>query len=187
METVFLRNRKLQDLQTSLQICNKICTDRDRAGFAQLCRIAIIIVVSQRREGRVAHWAASLQVCNKICTDKQRQALHSFAELQLFLQFYSAKQRRVGRGVHWATRGRCLQCLVAKILCVFNRLEPVRRAAVVLLRNRVGTSAPAFCVFCLAPCRQSADRCTVSEKSSIEEFCFKAKVFMVSYFKIHLF
>ena len=33
METVFLHNRKLQDLQTSLQICNKICTDRDRAGF----------------------------------------------------------------------------------------------------------------------------------------------------------
>ena len=96
METAFLRNRKLQDLQTSLQICNKICTDRDRAGFAQLCRIAIIIVVSQRREGRVAHWAASLQICHKICTDRQRQALHSFAELQLFLQFYSAKHTEKG-------------------------------------------------------------------------------------------
>ena len=99
----------------------------------------------------------------------------------------NSTQRRVGRGVHWATRGRCLQCLVAKNLCVFNRLEPVRGAAVVLLRNRVGTSAPAFCVFCLAPCRQSADRCTVSEKPSIEAFCFKAKDFFVRYFKVHVF
>ena len=92
----------------------------------------------------------------------------------------NSTQRRVGRGVHWATRGRCLQCLVAKILCVFNRLEPVRVEAVVLLQNiELGTSAPAFCVFCLAPCRQSADRCTVSEKHSIQAFCFKAKVILV--------
>ena len=184
METVFLRNRKLQDLQTSLQICNKICTDRDWAGFAQLCRIAIIIVSITEKGGESGTLGS-----NKICTDRQRQALCTALQncnYSCNFTVQNSTQRRVGRGVHWATRGRCLQCLVAKILCVFNRLEPVRGAAVVVLLQNIelGTSAPAFCVFCLAPCRQSADRCTVSEKPS---FCFKAKVFLVRYFKVHVF
>ena len=105
METVFLRNRKLQDLQTSLQICNKICTDRDRAGFAQLCRIAIIIVVSQRREGRVAHWAASLQICNKICTDRQTQAFAQLCRIAIILAILQCKiAHREGWGEEYTGR-----------------------------------------------------------------------------------
>ena len=88
METVFLRNRKLQDLQTSLQICNKICTDRDWAGFAQLCRIAIIIVSITEKGGENGQ---SSNMQQNLHRQTETGALHSFAELQLFLQFYSAK------------------------------------------------------------------------------------------------
>ena len=185
METVFLRNRKLQDLQTSLQICNKICTDRDRAGFCtalQNCNYYSSITEKGGESGTLGSKSSKYAIKfaqtyrDRLCTALQNCNYSCNFTVQ------NSTQRRVGREVHWATRGRCLQCLVAKILCVFNRLEPVRGAAVVvLLRNRVGTSAPAFCVFCLAPCRQSADRCTMSEKPSIEAFCFKAKVFLVRY------
>ena len=128
---------------------------------------------------------ASLQICNKICTDRQRQALCTALQncnYSCNFTVQNSTQRRVGRGVHWATRGRCLQCLVAKILCVFNRLEPVRGAAVVVLLQNIelGTSAPAFCVFCLAPCRQSADRCTVSENTQFKPSALKPKL---SWFK----
>ena len=145
-------------LCTALQNCNYYSSITEKGGESgTLGKYAIKFAQTDR--GRLC---TALQNCNYSCNFTVPNT-----------------QRRVGRGVHWATRGRCLQCLVAKNLCVFNRLEPVRGAAVVLLRNRVGTSAPAFCVFCLAPCRQSADRCTVSEKPSIEAFCFEAKFFLV--------